>query len=161
MTDRLRLLDYVAPCSLLCFNCLDSVHGAIPECVAKLCKYLDGFYNFNNEDLSAPPDKFAVFYRELEGLAKPRCPGCRNGAVPGSGCVEDCVVPSCVKEHNVDYCADCHEFPCQTAKSFFSEMNDSICNDWLNGNMRIKEIGIENYFDERKDASHYKAYPNP
>ena len=160
--DKQQLLHYVAPCSLFCYTCPALKDGAVSECAQKLCNYLEGYYDFNDENI---PEKyrswlpeFESFYKKLEGYTKSRCPGCRDNPSPGAGCVEGCVVPSCVKEHEVDYCAECSEFPCQKAKDFFLTLNIVIERDWELGNKRIKEIGIEEYFNEKKEVSHYISY---
>ncbi len=156
------LLNYIAPCSLLCYTCPSLKDGAIAECSAKLCKYFEGYYDFNDanipEQYRGYLDEFASFYKELEKYTDSKCPGCRNKPIPGFGCIEGCVVPECVKEQGVDYCAECSEFPCEKATNFFATINKVIGRDWENGNKRIKEVGIEKYFNEKKNISHYINY---
>jgi hypothetical protein len=103
---------------------------------------------------------FNTFQNTLQYLGGASCPGCRNNPPSnkdGWGCLEGCVIPACVKERGVDFCAECDEFPCQKAKDFFTtpEMTSSY---WENGSRRIKEVGIEAYFEEKKDVSHYIHY---
>jgi hypothetical protein len=50
----------------------------------------------------------------------------------------------------VNYCAECSEFPCGKAKDFFATINKIIGQGWESGNKRIKEVGIEKYFNEKK-----------
>ena len=156
------LLNYIAPCSLLCYTCPALKDGAISEYAIKLCKYFEGYYDFNDANM---PDQyrwrlneFEEFYKQLEKYTKRKCPGCRNNPSSGSGCIEGCFITSCVKEHGVDYCAACSEYPCEKAKTFFTTINKIIGQDWENGNKRIKEIGIEEYFNEKKNMSHYISY---
>lgn len=159
--DRKSLLQYVAPCSLLCYTCPALKDGAISQCASKLCRYFDGYYDFNvaniPEQYRAWLTEFKSFYQSLEQYTNRPCPGCRNNP-HGAGCIDGCVVPPCVKEKGIDFCAECAEFPCQNAKNFFSTVNDTIGKDWENGNKRIAEVGIEKYFEERKELSHYISY---
>lgn len=157
-----ELLNYVAPCSLLCYTCPAYKDGAISKCASTLYDYFEGYYDFNDANI---PDKyrsrlndFKTFYDKLEKYTKRTCVACRNNPCPGSGCIEGCVIPSCTKEHNVNFCGECSDFPCEKAKDFFAKINDTIVSDWQNGNQRIKEVGIRQYFDEKKDVSHYISY---
>lgn len=162
MIEKQKLLHYVAPCSLLCYTCPGLKDGAISGCAHRLCKYFEGYYDFNDanipEQYHSLLDEFEAFYLKLDGYTKASCPGCRNNPSTGIGCIEGCVVPSCVKEHGVDFCAECQEFPCQKAKDFFTTVNNIIGSDWEAGSKRIREVGIENYFNEKKDLSHYISY---
>lgn len=157
--DRDELLHYVAPCSLFCYTCLAFKDGAVPELAGKLCNYFEGYYEFNDANLPEQYrswlGEFEAFYKRLEQYTKRPCHGCRNDPALKRGCIEGCVVPACVKDHNVDFCAECPEFPCQKAKTFFSTVNDTIGTGWENGSERLKQIGLEAYFNEKKDISHY------
>lgn len=160
--NKQKLLHYVAPCSLFCYTCPGLKDGAISESATKLCNYFKGYYDFNDANM---PEQyrswlkdFESFYGKLNGYTKSKCPGCRNNPSSGMGCIEGCVVPRCAKDHGIDFCAECSEFPCQKAKDFFATINNVIVQDWENGNQRIKEVGIENYFNEKKNVSHYISY---
>ncbi|MDF2543870.1 MAG: hypothetical protein K0S47_3588 [Herbinix sp.] len=160
--DKQTLLHYVAPCSLFCYTCPALKDGAIAETASKLCTYFEGYYDFNDENIPEQYrswlNEFEVFYKILNGYTKSKCPGCRNNPSSSNGCIEGCVVPSCVKEHGIDFCAECSDFPCQKGKDFFITINNTIRRDWELGSNRIKEIGIERYFNEKKDVSHYISY---
>lgn len=43
-------------------------------------------------------------------------------------------------------------------KTFLITINDIIARDWEKGNRRIQEVGIQTYFNEKKDISHYISY---
>ena len=160
--DKQTLLHYIAPCSLSCYTCPGLKDGAISECAKKLCNYFTGYYDFNDanipEQYRAWLVEFETFYKKLDRYTPSKCPGCRNNPTSNAGCIAGCVVPTCVKEHGVDFCADCSEFPCQRARDFFATVNEVIGIDWENGNSRIREIGVERYFNEKKDISHYISY---
>lgn len=46
-----------------------------------------------------------------KGEMEPKCPGCT--AVDGKPFWGTCLTYSCVKEHGVDHCGQCEEFPCK------------------------------------------------
>jgi len=71
-------------------------------------------------------------------------PGCRNNPASGCGHIEGCEIPACVKEHGVDFCAECDNFPCH-----------KISRDKENSSRQIQEVGIDASFEERKDVSMY------
>lgn len=156
------LLTFVAPCSLICYTCPACKDGAISQCSAKLCTYYEGYYDFNDANIPVEYrgwlDDFKKFYTMLEHDTHSSCPTCRKYPENSRGCIENCVVRDCYKKKNVDYCAECPDFPCNKAKDFFVQVNDKIAGDWIRGNERIKEIGIRQYFEEKKDVSHYISY---
>jgi len=126
-----------------------------------LVNYFEGYYDFNDANL---PDAyrswlgdFQAFYHKLTCYANRSCPGCRENPV-GTGCVERCVVPACVRERGLNFCAECDDFPCDKARNFFSTINEVIGRDWENGSRRIREVGVERYFEEKKRVSHYIHY---
>lgn len=163
--SRLELLDYVAPCSLLCYTCPAYKDGAIAQCAAKLYRYFEGYYDFNEanlpEEYHSRLSEFKVFHDRLGRYAQRRCVACRNNPSPGSGCIEGCVIPECAKEHHVDFCGECSAFPCANARAFLARINPIIVTDWENGSQRIREVGIRQYFEEKKSVSHYLSYKRP
>ena len=156
------LLRYVAPCSLICYTCPACKDGAISQCSSRLCNYYEGYYEFNDANL---PDEYRgwlkdlkEFYEKLERNTHSACPTCREYPENAQGCIDNCVVRDCYKKKHVDFCAECSDFPCQKAIDFFQQVNPVIIKDWMAGNERIKEIGIRQYFEEKKDISHYSSY---
>lgn len=159
--DRETMREHVAPCSLLCYTCPGYKDGAIAACARKLCSYFDGYYDFNDAHMPAQHrsrlESFAAFHARLEGYTKRSCPGCRNHPQPGSGCIEGCVIPSCTKAQGIDFCAECRDFPCDRVDAAFGS-NAVIRADWLRGSERIRAVGLAQYYDEKKDVSHYISY---
>lgn len=158
--EREALLQHVAPCSLLCYTCPALKNGGIAKCANQLCRYFEGYYDFNDanmpEEYRGWLQEFQTFYDRLARYTDRPCLGCRSDVK--RGCIEDCVVPECVREKGIDFCAECPEFPCEKGKRFFAGINNVIGKDWENGSRRIAEVGIERYFEEKKDESHYKSY---
>lgn len=163
--EKEKLLHYVAPCSLLCYACMSFKDGPSSEGAKNVYKYSDGWGEFWSALL--PEEKreewrkeFDTFQNTLQYLGGASCPGCRNNPPSnkeGWGCLAGCVIPACVKERGVDFCAECDEFPCQKAKDFFATHNRTG-DGWENGSRRIKKVGVDVYFEEKKDISHYIYY---
>lgn len=154
--EKEKLLDYVAPCSIPCYSCISFKDGPASEGARRVYNYSEGWCEFRSAYV--PEEKREEWIKEtkrfrdgLKFLGGASCPGCRNNPPSnkdGWGYLEGCVIPACVKEHGVDFCAECDEFPC-----------DKICDKIReSGSRRIKEIGIEAYFEEKKDVSHYIRY---
>lgn len=160
--EKEKLLNYIAPCSLLCNTCISLKDGPYSEGARNVYKYSDGWGEFWSVRLSEEKrqewhKEWKWFQDTLQYLGGASCPGCRNNPPSnkeGWGCLEGCVIPACAKERRVDFCAECDEFPCQKAKDFFASKKSDLI-DWENGNRRIKEIGLNAYFEEKKDVSHY------
>jgi hypothetical protein len=50
--EKEKLLDCVAPCSLLCYACPSFIDGPVSECARRLHNYWDGFCEFKSKYLS-------------------------------------------------------------------------------------------------------------
>ncbi|MFC1921424.1 DUF3795 domain-containing protein [Chloroflexota bacterium] len=151
-----QLLDNMAPCSLLCYSCPAFIRGIICELSAKLNIYFKGYYVFQVESLpeeyKSYAEEFKKFEERLLRHAKPRCNGCRNNPDPDC-CIKGCFILECTKEHGIEYCGECNEFPCNEVDTDL--FNTTVYNRWLDGNKRIKKVGAEQFFHEKKGESHY------
>jgi len=160
--EKNELLRRVAPCSLMCYTCPGCQNGAISRVAAQLCTYFEGYYDFNDANLPQQYrgwlDEFKAFEERLKRFTNAKCPTCRQAPEKFGGCIAGCVVRECYTQKGVDFCAECDEFPCEKAISFFAGINAVIRTDWEAGNRRIQEIGIEQYYDEKKDISHYLSF---
>lgn len=62
----------------------------------------------------------------------------------------------------VDFCGECTEFPCDKGKNLFSNtdlsFSDNVLSDWISGNGRIKEVGVDQYYKEATSRSHYLSF---
>ena len=151
---REQLLQYVAPCSIICYACAECKNGAIARHAQALDTYFDGF------DALRGDEGVAQFMQTLKFLAYHlnTCGGCRS--VPRSdACIKDCFIPECTKEHQVDFCGECGEFPCQKVQqsTIFNEKN---IQKWISHNQYIKENGAMTFFQNFKDKSQYSHYKN-
>lgn len=157
--DKNEILNAVAPCSMFCKTCTGCKYGDISKLSKELLRLLEGNKEFLDKNLTKDYrhklDEYIIFEKKLKRFSNPKCNGCRTGGA--SGCsIKGCFINECVKEHNVNYCGECSLFPCNKVnKKIFSE---NIINKWLEGNKIIKEIGIDTYYEERKDIPHYIEY---
>ena len=58
---------------------------------------------------------------------------------------------TCHAEKGVDFCFQCDEFPCE--KTHFDA---DLKRRWVQMNNRMKEVGVEAYYEETKDAPRYR-----
>ncbi len=154
-----EILNSVAPCSMFCSTCTACKYGKISNHSKELLQLLEGHEEFLEKNLKKQYihklEEFKLFSQKLKKYAYPKCDGCRKGRANGCS-IKNCFIPECAKEHNVDFCADCKEFPCNKVnKSIFKE---STIQKWLNGNNKIRETGINNYYNEGKNIPHYINY---
>ena len=91
--------------------------------------------------------KYPDFKEMLNYLSSPGCNGCREERCK---LFKDCNVRTCSEEKEVDFCFKCDEFPCE--KTGFDE---HLLKRSVTINKRMKEIGVERYYNEIKDKSRY------
>ncbi len=156
-----KILKAVAPCSMFCSTCTGCKYGDISFHATELLRLLEGHEEFLDKNLKAQYrdrlEEFRIFQKRLKKLAHPKCGGCRNGGA--SGCsINGCIIPECVKEHNVNCCGECSEFPCDKVKE--AGFKETTIKKWLDGSSKIREVGIEAYYQENKDIPHYINYKN-
>ncbi|MFX1316162.1 MAG: DUF3795 domain-containing protein [Promethearchaeota archaeon] len=142
------ILEILAPCGLNCYKCFANSEGEIRKNSIKL-KELLGSFDIYAERFSAflPVFKnYSSFKELLTYLTNENCNGCRKGS-----CIfPNCRVKDCYKEKDVDFCFQCKGFPCE--KTNFDE---HLKHRWIQMNKRMKEIGVESYYQETKESSRY------
>lgn len=151
-----EILNAVAPCSMFCITCTGCQYGEISHHAKELLHYLEGHEEFLDKNLTSAYrhklDEFKAFSKKLKKYANPKCGGCRNGGA--SGCsIKGCFILECTKKHNVNYCAECLEFPC--CKVHEPIFKKTTIKKWLDGNNEIKNIGILKYYENKKYVPHY------
>lgn len=148
-------LDFVAPCSIVCYACAEFKRGAICHHAKELNNYFEGFYELRGGD-----ENVKQFTKTLEFLSNELsvCEGCRSTPKPDS-CIKECFILECTKEHNVDFCGECNDFPCQKVK-----LSDIFCEKdkakWLEHNRYINENGAMKFFQDYKNKSQYSHHKN-
>lgn len=146
-----ELKDKFGPCGLLCEKCFAYSNGLIRYHAEQLKNQLGNFdvYAQRFSKLLNEPrfENYATFKEFLSFLSLSNCKGCRKQECH---LFTDCKVNHCYKDKGVEYCYQCAEFPCQN-----TGFDENLNLRWLKINERIREIGLENYYNEVKDKPRY------
>ncbi len=149
--DKAYILSRIAPCGLHCGKCFAFADGdikkqseALKNSLGNFEPYAERFVELLDEPLF---ENYKSFSKLLTHLTKANCNGCR---AEHCKLFKDCKVRSCSAEKGVDFCYECSEFPCKNT-GFDTHLHQRS----VNINLRIKEIGIEKYYQEIKDQSRY------
>ena len=142
------ILHSLAPCGLNCQKCLNHTEGEIAHHSIELQKLLGNFDVYAERFSNFHPvyGNYPSFKKLLSYLAEPDCRGCRQGICK----YPDCGVAECYGKKGVDFCFQCDEFPC--GKTNF---DPHLKARWIKMNNRMKEIGVESYYEETKDICRY------
>lgn len=143
-----EILNMLAPCGLNCRKCLANSQGEIKKHSHELKKLLGNFDRYAERFSGFMPvfKNYPQFKAVLEFLTQGNCSGCRNGDCK----YPNCGVAKCYQGKGVDFCFQCEEFPCDKT-NFDPELKQR----WLKMNHRMKQIGIEEYFEETKELPRY------
>lgn len=149
-----EIIKKVAPCSLMCHTCSAYNDGIICVSAKTLLKYLEGIKEFYEVHMPNAVESYNNFEGVLSIYAGASCSGCRS--TEHNGCsIEGCFLLECTKNHGVDFCGECHEFPCKKTQELFEEI---VYRQWLEGNQQIREYGIEAFWKNNSEHPHYKPY---
>jgi hypothetical protein len=121
--DTSTLKDATAICGIDCFNC-EFFHTNI-----------DGFF------ATLAPERKQAFAARGMTLEKLRCQGCRHGGCTVIG--GKCDTLECAKEHQVELCCDCADFPCVRLQPLAEGAERYPHNLKVYNLMAIKNRGIE------------------
>jgi len=150
--ERDELLRNVAPCGLVCYTCTACGHGVVKEHAQKLSFYLTGVSDFlASQHMRGDKKKLDACMATLEYYSRQSGPGCREEETQCS--FKNCVIRACTREKHIDFCADCADFPCGKI-----DLPDVFTDKWKASNTRIREAGVEQYFDEEKEVPHFLRY---
>ena len=149
MLEYNDILNEVAPCGLSCGKCFAYSQGEIAKHSKELQRHLGEFDRYAERFSSFLPvfRDYPSFKNLLEYLAQGDCDGCRQGTCK----YPNCGVITCYQDKGVDFCFQCDEFPC--GKTNF---DPDLHRRWIQMNERMKEIGVEGYFEETKDLPRYR-----
>ncbi|MBD5501451.1 MAG: DUF3795 domain-containing protein [Lachnospiraceae bacterium] len=152
--ERSEILKKVAPCSLMCHTCSAYNDGVICESAKILLKYLEGMKDFYEKHIPDVVESYSDFEETLCMYSVAPCSGCRS--TEHNGCsIAGCFLLECTKNHNIDFCGECDEFPCEKTLKLFEE---EVYKQWLEGNQQIRDHGIETYWKNNSENPHYKPY---
>ncbi len=139
------------PCGLLCEKCFANSNGPIKLHAEMLKSNLGEFDIYAKRFVTLLDEpvftKYSEFKQLLNILASGKCKGCRKQECH---LFRNCKVKDCYKEKGVDYCFQCQEFPCNR-----TGFDINLEQRWIKINLRIRETGLENYYDEIKDKPRY------
>ncbi len=154
-----EILDAIAPCSMFCLTCTGCKYDKISYHANELLKLFEGHEEFLDKNLKSPYrhklEEFQNFKKKLKKYAKPKCGGCRNEKA-SSCCIKNCFILECVREHQIHFCAECEQFPCDKINDTI--FKQSTIKKWLDVNKKIQEIGILKYYEMNKNKPHYIEY---
>ena len=155
MTEE-QLLDCVPPCGLMCYTCPGFCDGAIRDHSTALLKLREGFREFlGKRDTNLT--EYDQYIERLKADSDPSCPGCRKSDSKGLGCIKGCFIAECAKEHSVDFCGECIDFPCKRIEES-NLYGEEAKKGFYEGSLLIKEHGALEFFERKKDISHYMNY---
>lgn len=141
----------LGPCGLYCGKCFAFADGAIKHHSAELLKALGNFEPYANRFIALLEEtvfeKYPDFKEMLTFFARGRCKGCRND---DCRLFKGCKVKECIRDKKVDFCFQCLEFPCEN-----TGFDANLQSRWKTINYRMKEVGVEQYFEEIKDKPRY------
>jgi hypothetical protein len=142
------ILEFLAPCGLSCRKCFAFTKGEIAMHGQKLQEQLGNFDIYAERFSAFLPEfkDYPSFKKLLNYFASPDCQGCREGTCK----YPNCGVVACYKEKGVDFCFQCDEFPCDK-----TNFDPHLEKRWIRMNERMKEIGVEAYYEETKDLCRY------
>jgi hypothetical protein len=147
-----EILKKLAPCGLSCEKCYAFADGTIRQHSRELKNALGNFlpYAKRFSDLLEEPvfNTYLFFDLQLDYFTKVECGGCR---VDNCKLFKSCNVRSCSKTKQVDFCFQCTDFPCS-----LTGFDENLHKRWIKMNSRMKEVGIEVYYQETKEATRYQ-----
>jgi hypothetical protein len=141
----------LSPCGLHCGKCYAFSGGEIcrlsqnlKDNLGNFDTYAERFVNLQNEPLFL---KYPEFKEMLDYFSLGKCRGCRK-----EKCVlfKNCNVRECSERKRVDYCFQCSEFPCNN-----TGFDEHLQKRWKQINTKMKECGVEVYYNEIKDEPRY------
>jgi hypothetical protein len=147
--DYQEILNILAPCGLNCRKCMANAQGDIKRHSRELQKLLGSFDNYARRFSSFLPvfENYSQFKELLEFFTRADCTGCRNGECK----YPNCGVMKCYQEKGVDFCFQCNEFPCD-----ITNFDPDLKRRWIEMNTHMREIGIDEYYEETKDVCRYR-----
>jgi hypothetical protein len=142
------ILETLAPCGLNCGTCQAYSKGDIRKHASELKRLLGSFDTYAERFSKFLPifKNYPGFKELLNQFSEANCKGCRQGDCK----YPNCGVAACYKQKGVDFCFQCDEFPCQK-----SNFDQNLKQRWVAMNLRMNEIGVEEYFEEIRNVPRY------
>jgi len=150
LIKRDDILNALGACGVQCSKCFAYEQGDIQSHSSELKRLLGCFDVYAERFvtlLNEPRFKnYAPFKDLLQLFSEAGCRGCRQGE-----CLfKDCGIIRCYRGKGVDFCFECEDYPCDR-----TNFDEHLKTRWLQINDRMKEIGVERYYEEVKDVPRY------
>ena len=138
----------LAPCGLDCSRCLDYEEGEIRGLGLRLLELLGNYERVALLKADADPafQHYPEFRTLLARISEAACGGCRS---THAYCPSQCGVQACHREKGVDFCFQCAAYPCEKG------LSGPLGERWKKRNDRMREIGVEAYYDEQARQPRY------
>ena len=115
--------------------------------------------------LALQDEKYKNMLAEKLGLAPEMvvCEGCRNikgncQVLKNYGFNENCKIHKCVEKHNVEFCSDCPDFPCDLLHPLAHGADKFPHNLKVYNLCLIKKMGLENWAKNKSKHSWDRYY---
>lgn len=143
-----EVLERLSVCGMDCSRCADYDNGTIRVISIKLLELLNGYHRLAKMKVDINPifNEYPKFQEILSLFAEGNCSGCRSENVK---CPITCHAKTCCKEKEIDFCFQCSEFPC--SQQFEGKLRER----WIEKNNRMKEIGVEGFYEEQSKLPRY------
>ena len=141
----------LSPCGLHCGKCFAFSEGDIAQLSRQLENSLGNFDVYAKRFVSLLNEpvfsKYPDFKELLQYFSVVKCKGCRK-----EKCVlfKNCKVRECSEEKKVNFCFQCADFPCDN-----TGLDEHLYKRSVSINQRMKEVGVETYYNEIKDKPRY------
>ncbi|MBS4058302.1 MAG: DUF3795 domain-containing protein [Bacteroidales bacterium] len=149
--DYEQIKNRLSPCGLDCSKCYAFDGGNIKKhseqlkvALGNFDVYAERFTELLHGDIFR---KYPDFKAMLTHFASAECQGCRKEHCK---LFKDCKVRDCHEEKGVDFCFQCHEFPCS-----HTGFDEHLQQRSVHNNKRMKAIGVEGYYHEVRDKQRY------
>jgi len=143
--------ERLGACGLHCGKCYAYTDGEIAALSGQLAKSLGNFEVYAKRFVELVGDpvflKYTDFRDFLGYLAEGKCRGCRKEKCK---LFKGCGVRPCSEGKSVDFCFQCEDFPCD-----HTGFDEHLYKRYAGINERMKEIGVEAYYEEVKDRPRY------
>lgn len=144
------MVKRLAPCGIDCQRCMRFIDGDIAGHARELSRLLTGFEKMAAMAAAHMPALagYASFGAVLEFLSKASCTGCREGGME----LPFCASRRCAPEKGIEFCFQCAEYPCKR-----NNYPPHLSAKWRTSNDRMKEIGVEAFYDEQLGTPRYQS----
>jgi hypothetical protein len=149
--DYEQIKTRLAPCGLHCGKCFAFADGDITRQSRQLQESLGNFDIYAERFVTLLEEpvfkKYSEFKEMLTYIISVQCKGCR---LEKCKLFKTCNVRDCHEQKNVDFCFQCPEFPCNN-----TGFDPHLHKRSVDINVRMKEIGVEKYYEEIKGKPRY------